>query len=152
MAASRRRPASAVSRTESRKRPDSELAKIIATLEDDHRKVDKLFKKFSELKDTEDDARYRLVNDACRALKIHATLEEELFYPAAREALGENDDVIDEAEVEHASAKQLIADLEQMNKSDPMRDAKFTVLGEYITHHVEEEENEMFPELRKASF
>jgi hemerythrin superfamily protein len=82
-------------------------------------------------------------------LTVHAEAEEEIFYPAAREAI-EEQDLLDEAEVEHASAKDLIAQIEAMDSSDPLYDAKVTVLGEYIDHHVEEEEKEMFPKVKKA--
>jgi hypothetical protein len=76
-------------------------------------------------------------------------VEEEIFYPALREAL-EDDDLVDEAVVEHASAKQLIAELEGMEPGDDLYDAKFTVLGEYVKHHVKEEQNEIFPQAKKS--
>src|SRR4029077_4490037 len=82
-------------------------------------------------------------------LTIHATSEEEIFYPAAREA-GVESDLLDEAEVEHASAKDLIAQIRAMSPDEDLYDAKVTVLGEYIDHHVQEEEQEMFPKCRKA--
>jgi hemerythrin superfamily protein len=82
-------------------------------------------------------------------LTVHAQLEEEIFYPAAREAL-EEQDLLDEAEVEHASAKELIAQLESTKPGAELYDAKVTVLGEYIDHHVKEEEKQMFPKVRKA--
>lgn len=85
----------------------------------------------------------------CEALTVHAQIEEEIFYPAAREAI-DDDDLLDEAEVEHASAKQLIAEIQSMTVEDRLFDAKVTVLGEYINHHVEEEESEMFPEARSS--
>jgi hypothetical protein len=76
-------------------------------------------------------------------------VEETIFYPAARETLDEQD-LLDEAEVEHASAKALIDQLEGMQPNDELYDAKVTVLGEYIEHHVKEEEKQMFPKARKA--
>ena len=82
-------------------------------------------------------------------LTIHATAEEEIFYPAAREA-GIESDLLDEAEVEHASAKDLIAQIRAMTPEDDLYDAKIKVLGEYIDHHVKEEEEEMFPKCRKS--
>lgn len=130
---------------------NSDLQQIIAMLEDDHSKVDKLFKKFEKMKGAEDTSRHELVEQVCTMLKVHTTIEEEIFYPAARDALADDDNLIDEAEVEHASAKQLIADLEQMETSDPMYDAKVKVLGEYINHHVEEEEEEIFPKLKRKA-
>jgi hemerythrin superfamily protein len=82
-------------------------------------------------------------------LTVHATVEEEIFYPAAREAL-EEQDLLDEAEVEHATAKDLIAQIQTMDPSDELYDAKVTVLGEYVNHHVQEEEKQMFPKCKKA--
>jgi hypothetical protein len=77
------------------------------------------------------------------------TLEEELLYPAAHQAL-QDDGGVHEAEVEHTSAKVLIADLESLNVTDDKFDATITVLCEYLSHHVKEEETEMFPQLRRA--
>jgi len=82
-------------------------------------------------------------------LTIHATCEEEIFYPAVREAIDDMD-LMDEADVEHASAKDLIAQLEAAGPQDDHYDAKVTVLGEMIDHHVKEEEGEMFPKASKA--
>jgi hemerythrin superfamily protein len=82
-------------------------------------------------------------------LTVHALAEEEVFYPVARRAISD-DDMMNEADVEHDSAKDLIAQIQSMSSNDEMYDAKVTVLGEYIDHHVKEEENEMFPKVRKA--
>jgi hypothetical protein len=76
-------------------------------------------------------------------------VEEEIFYPAVRAAI-EDDDLMNEAQVEHQSAKDLIEQLEGMDASDPMYAATFTVLCEYVLHHAKEEEDEMFPSARKA--
>jgi hemerythrin superfamily protein len=121
-------------------------------LTQDHKNVQRMFKEFEKLKG--DDARMNeqkaaLVGLACAALTIHAKLEEEIFYPAAREAI-EDEDLLDEATVEHASAKELIAQLADMAPGDALYDAKFTVLGEYVDHHVKEEQEELFPKVRKA--
>lgn len=122
----------------------------IAILTDDHKKVKKLFKDFEKMKEKIDAAdKEAMVEEICDELTLHAEVEEEVFYPAAREAIDE-EDLLNEAEVEHASAKDLIAQLESMDSSDPMYDAKVKVLGEYVDHHVEEEEQEMFPKVRKA--
>lgn len=121
----------------------------IAILMADHKKVKKLFKDFDKLKDKGDIAQKEaIVDQICAELTVHAEIEEEAFYPAAREATGE-EDLLNEAEVEHTTAKDLINQLQSMDPSDPMYDAKVTVLGEYIDHHVEEEEKEMFPKVKK---
>jgi hemerythrin superfamily protein len=84
-------------------------------------------------------------------LTAHTTIEEEIFYPAAREALeDEGQDLLDEASVEHASAKELIGQIMTMSPDDDLYDAKVKVLGEYVDHHAQEEEKEMFPQCRKA--
>lgn len=90
-----------------------------------------------------------MVRAVCAELKAHSTIEEEIFYPAVRAAI-EDEDLMNEAQVEHASAKDLIAQLEGMKPDDPLYSATFTVLGEYVLHHVKEEESEMFPQVRKA--
>lgn len=115
----------------------------IKLLKSDHKEVEAMFKKYPKLKD--DAEKQALADEICLALTVHAQIEEEIFYPAARAAL-EDEDLLDEAEVEHASAKQLIAEIKAMKAGDRLFDAKVTVLGEYINHHVEEEEEEMFPE------
>jgi hemerythrin superfamily protein len=123
---------------------------VITMLTEDHAKVRKMFKQFEKSKDDEDDAaKAALVSEICTESKLHTQIEEECFYPAAREAL-EEQDLLDEAEVEHATAKELISQLESMQPGDELYDAKVTVLGEYVEHHAKEEEKEMFPKVRKA--
>jgi hemerythrin-like domain-containing protein len=82
-------------------------------------------------------------------LTVHATIEEEIFYPAARDAVDE-EPLLNEAEVEHQSAKDLIAQILASDSSDALYDAQVKVLGEYVNHHVAEEEGELFPKLREA--
>jgi len=113
----------------------------------DHRKVEQLFAQYEEEKDGDEETKQQLCERICNELKIHAQIEEELFYPWAREQLDEGE-LIEEALVEHQSAKDLIAQIEAAGQMDETLDAKVKVLGEYIKHHVKEEENEMFPELR----
>lgn len=127
-------------------------ADAIKILTEDHRKVADLFDEFEKMKkkgDADEEAKQYIVETCCAELTIHAQLEEEIFYPAAREAI---DDLglLDEAEVEHASAKQLISELSAMQPGDDLYDAKFTVLGEYVKHHVEEEEGELFKKVKKS--
>jgi hemerythrin-like domain-containing protein len=89
------------------------------------------------------------VQTVCEDLRVHTMLEEEIFYPAVREAI-DDEDIMNEASVEHETAKTLIEQLENMEPDDPNYYATFTVLGEYVLHHVKEEEGEMFPEAKKA--
>lgn len=122
----------------------------ISLLMDDHKKVKKLFSDFKKSKEhASDDEKSELVNEICNELTIHAQVEEEIFYPAVRAAI-DDDDLMDEADEEHDSAKSLIAQLESMEPADDHYDAKVTVLGEYIDHHVKEEHEEMFPKAKKA--
>jgi hemerythrin-like domain-containing protein len=122
----------------------------IEMLIEDHRKVQKMFKQFEKMKDEGDEQQKRdLVEQTCAELKVHTQIEEEIFYPAAREAL-EEADLVAEALVEHGSAKQLIEQLEAMDGGGETFDATFIVLGEYVNHHITEEQNEMFPKLKKA--
>ena len=122
-----------------------------ALLARDHAEVRKLFKEYDKLAEDEADGEERqaLAEQICTMLTAHATIEEEIFYPAAREAQVESD-LLDEAEVEHDSAKDLIAQIQSMSADDELYDAKVKVLGEYVDHHVQEEENEMFPQCRKS--
>ena len=122
----------------------------IALLAADHKKVKGLFSQFSKLKEDGSDAeKSTLVANICNELKIHTAIEEEIFYPAVRQAI-EDSDLMDEALVEHAGAKDLVAQLEGMDATDDLYDAKVTVLGEQINHHVKEEEGDMFPKAKKA--
>ena len=118
-------------------------------LKEDHAKVKQSFKEFEKM-DHEDKATMQeMVRGVCAELKAHTTIEEEIFYPAVRAAI-EDEDLMNEAQVEHASAKDLIAQLEGMQADDPLFSATFRVLGEYVLHHVKEEESEMFAQVRKA--
>ena len=145
--ASRAKPKSGARATRKASSAARKPTDAIALLKADHKEVKGWF---SEYDKTEDDARKQtLADEICKALTVHAQIEEEIFYPAAYEAL-DDDDMLDEAEVEHASAKDLIAQIEASKVGEPLFDAKVKVLGEYIDHHVEEEEKEMFPECRSS--
>ncbi len=123
---------------------------ILTMLKDDHKRVKKAFRDFEKLDAERDQDKCRqLVEHTCGELEVHTALEEELFYPAVRDCIKQQD-LIDEAEVEHMSAKTLIAQLKNMEPDDPKYAATFTVLGEYVKHHIKEEENEMFPLLTRA--
>ena len=147
---SAKRPAKKSAKQSSRavKVPKNEA---IAQLTADHARVKKMFKQYDRLAkaDAADSEKQQVAALICAELTAHATAEEEIFYPAARSALDEPD-LIDEADVEHASAKDLIAQIEGSSPSDDHYDAKVKVLGEYINHHVQEEEGEMFPKVRRA--
>jgi hemerythrin superfamily protein len=119
----------------------------IALLKKDHREVEGYFEEYEELKD--DKAKAELAKKICTALKVHTQIEEQIFYPKARAATKDND-LLDEALVEHAGAKHLIAEIEAMKPGDDLYDAKITVLGEQIKHHVKEEEEELFPEVEES--
>jgi hemerythrin superfamily protein len=123
----------------------------VTLLTADHAKVKKLFKEFADLKEEDGSAEDKstLVAQICNELKVHTQIEEEIFYPAVRRAIDDGD-LMDEALVEHAGAKELIAQLEDMSPDDELYDAKVTVLGDQIQHHVKEEEGEMFPKAKKA--
>lgn len=122
----------------------------IVLLKQDHDEVKKMFKQYQKLAQKGDtDGKVLIANKICAELIAHTIAEEEIFYPAARQAIHE-DGMFNEAKVEHDSAKDLIAQIQSMTPEDPMYDAKVTVLGEYIEHHVEEEESEMFPMVRKS--
>ena len=123
----------------------------IAMLLADHDKVKDLFKQFEELMDQEDKEGQKEVvaQQVCNALKIHAQLEEEIFYPAAREAI-EDDELMNEANVEHEAVMELIEQIEAMHPSDDLYDAKVAVLSEQVEHHVIEEEGEIFPLVKKS--
>jgi hemerythrin superfamily protein len=120
----------------------------IQLLEKDHREVEALFAQFEKL-DNDNDAAEKaaIAFNICKSLKAHTTIEEELFYPAARDVLGD-DDLIEEAVKEHSMAKKLIADIEKL-KTGMRLDMEIKALKLAIEHHVKEEETEMFPQLQE---
>jgi hemerythrin superfamily protein len=122
----------------------------IALLKQDHRTVSQLFEEFAKADEEEQSA---IAQRVCQLLTVHAQIEEELLYPAAKECFDgdeENEDLVNEAEIEHGSAKELIAKIEGMSSDDEHFKATVTVLGEYIKHHVKEEEGQLFPQLKKT--
>ena len=131
----------------SRKGSQSAPRDALALLRADHQVVQELFDKFEKTR--AEDRKGAIAEEICNELTIHAQIEEEIFYPAVREAIRE-EDLIDEATVEHQSAKDLIAQIQGSKPGDELFDAKVKVLGEYIRHHVKEEQNEMFPQVRKT--
>jgi len=115
----------------------------------DHRKVEDLFEQFEQEKEGDEGTRREIAQRICAELTIHAQVEEELLYPWLREQLEDEDmEMVEEAQVEHNTAKDLIAQIEGASDIDEVFNAKVKVLSEYIKHHVQEEENEIFPEVR----
>jgi hemerythrin superfamily protein len=124
----------------------------IAILKADHEAVEDLFDAFEKTDDGDLDAKGTLVRRACELLSVHAIIEEEILYPAARKKLPDEEKTdVDEALVEHFLVKTLIEKFESLRPGEEGFDATFQVLTENVRHHVEEEEGELFPELRKTS-
>lgn len=119
----------------------------ISILREDHRRVDEMFRQFERLRDTR--ARGELANRICVELLIHAHVEEEIFYPAVREAI-DDDDLMDEADIEHATLSALITDIMNLPPDGKGYGARVKVLGDYVRHHVQEEQNRMFSKARQA--
>lgn len=134
------------------RRPGGGLERAIDALTRDHDEVRGMLRDYKALMDHDAPGPQReaLAARICNALTIHATIEETIFYPAARAAVAEDaEDLLDHAEVEHGSLKNLIATIESSDPDDPLYDANVHVLGEYVAHHVQEEEDELFSELRQ---
>jgi hypothetical protein len=116
----------------------------VSLLKEDHDRVKELFDQFKAAKSRT--AKVRIVRAALAELKVHAAIEEELFYPAVRKPIGK--EIMNEADEEHHVAKLLIAELDVMDGSERHFDAKFHVLSENVRHHIEEEEDEMLPKAK----
>jgi hemerythrin-like domain-containing protein len=115
----------------------------VALLVEDHQKVKKLFDEFEKTDDTE--KRKQIAALAIQELKVHAALEEEIFYPSVRKKIEDDEEIMNEADEEHHVAKVLIAELESMKGTESHYAAKFIVLAENVRHHIKEEEDEMLP-------
>ena len=133
------------------KRKPAADGKALELLRADHQRVRTLFTEFDSLKgiDDEDERKAELVDEICYELTLHTMLEEEIFYPVLRSAIND-DDLMDEADVEHAGARELISQLEVMYPGDDHFDATVSVLGEEVGHHIAKEEGEMFEAARRA--
>ena len=117
----------------------------------DHRRVEDLFEQYEAEKEGDDDTKRRIANRICGELTVHAQVEEEFFYPWLRENLDEDDmEMVEEAQIEHNGAKDLIAQIEAAPEIDATYDAMVKVLSEYIKHHVKEEHTDMFPKVSKT--
>jgi hemerythrin superfamily protein len=123
----------------------------IEMLKKDHKEVDGLFDEYETKKEKSRPAdKSRIAKLICRALSVHAAIEEEIFYPTVRKQSEETKKLVDEAAVEHQSLKDIIGRLESASPSDPLYDAGVKVLREYVKHHVKEEEGELFPKVRAS--
>ena len=139
------RRADSTTKSDTRQQPDA-----IRVLTDDHRQVEELFVRFEKSGDGAHKQRQDLVQRITEALSIHASIEEEIFYPAARRFIADAADDVLEALEEHHLVKLTLAELETMDPGHERYGAKVTVLIENVRHHVEEEEGELFPTIRKA--
>ena len=120
----------------------------IDMLIDDHNKVKELFDQFDKAEGRQ--KKKRIAAHALAELKVHAAIEEELFYPVVRQQIDDSEGIMDEADEEHHVAKVLIAELDRMSGKEEHWEAKFTVLAENIRHHIKEEENDMLPEAERT--
>jgi Hemerythrin HHE cation binding domain len=123
------------------------MPNAIQMIRQDHRKVEGLFKKFDHAKSNS--ARKRICGQVIEELEVHTKLEEEIFYPAVRKELGE-EQMVEEAENEHQQAKDIIQELKTMDGEDEQLEEKFAELVESIKHHVEEEQREMLPKAEES--
>ncbi|MFN2463583.1 MAG: hemerythrin domain-containing protein [Candidatus Dormibacteria bacterium] len=121
----------------------------ITVLKNDHKRVEKLFKQFEKLGDGDGKAKQAVVREIITELSQHASIEEQVFYPASRREAQETEDTVLESLEEHHIVKWTLSELDKMKPSDERFDAKVTVLMESVRHHVEEEEEELFPEVAK---
>ncbi|MGE5538145.1 MAG: hemerythrin domain-containing protein [Gemmatimonas sp.] len=138
------------SRSKGRK-SGSQMKDALALLKADHEAVSELVEKYERGKNRMDsDKKEEMAQQICEELTIHAQIEEELFYPALREASEEAEDALAEAEVEHDSVKKLIEEIEGSSPDSELFDAQIKVLGEYVKHHVKEEQTEIFRMAREA--
>ncbi|MGW6918185.1 hemerythrin domain-containing protein [Kitasatospora sp. NPDC054939] len=122
----------------------------IVLLKEDHKTVEKLFKAFEKAEDTAYAEKKEIVDKVVEELTAHAVIEEEVFYPAARKAAPETADHVLESVEEHHVVVWMLSELSGLDPQDERFDAKMTVLMENVRHHVEEEEKDWFPEVRKA--
>ena len=129
-----------------KKRASASGSDAVTLLKQDHREVANLI---DQVEDAEGDELQSIAERICQLLTVHAQVEEELLYPAARKAIDETD-LVAEALVEHNSAKELIAKISELSADEEEYKATVTVLGEYVKHHVKEEEGQLFPKLKKS--
>lgn len=134
-------------RSRSSAKSKSKQQDAIHLLSNDHDEVEKLFKQFKK----SNGRKAEIVQRICTALTVHAEIEEEIFYPAMRDALAAKDEsLMDEAAVEHETIRNLVEEIQDSGSDDEMLAARMKVLCEYVTHHVKEEEGKIFPKAKKA--
>jgi hemerythrin superfamily protein len=139
-------------RTATRAASPAKRQTALEVLKAEHAEVKKLFTQFDKMKKNKDKTgMQRIAQAVCKALTIHARIEEEIFYPALREAASA-DAALDEADVEHTHLKELVAQIETSQPGDALFEARFEVLSEYVEHHVQEEESTIFSKARTADF
>lgn len=132
-----------------RGRSASSASSAVKLLKQDHREVAEALEEFES---ADHEEKQSIAQRICKMLTVHAQIEEELLYPAARDVLDAKDaHLVAEARVEHASVKDLIQQVEQRAELDEEYEAKVEVMGEYVKHHVSEEEKELFPKLERSS-
>src|SRR5215212_5318144 len=122
----------------------------ISLLKDDHRAVERLFKRFEKTGDRALAERRRIVDEIIKELSVHAEIEETVFYPAIREAVPRSEDMVLESLEEHHVVKWVLSELDGMSPDAERFEAKVTVLIENVRHHVKEEESDLFPKVRRA--
>ena len=143
-------PRATITSTKPASRSSAKTEDAIAFLKSEHHDVEELFKRFEGLGDTAHKSRRATVGRMIEALSKHAVIEEQVLYPAVRARVeGEQDDLVLEALEEHHLVKLTLRELESMPSTDERYKAKVTVLTESVRHHVEEEEKELFPDVRK---
>jgi hemerythrin superfamily protein len=130
-----------------KKTPSAKPADAVAMLKADHKKVSALFDQFEKTRAAS--KKKELVAQICQELTVHTQLEEEIFYPAVKAAMRDKE-LVPEANVEHATVKDLIAQVKDVTPGGEDYDAKVKVMSEYVKHHVKEEQNEMFPKALKT--
>ena len=118
----------------------------ITLLKKDHDDVNRMFEEFET---SDEDRKFELAAEICQALTVHATIEEEIFYPQAREAI-DAEDLMMEAEVEHDSARYLIERIQEGELDETQLSAMIKVLKEYVGHHINEEQRKMFPRVKRS--
>ncbi len=122
----------------------------ITLLRNDHAKVRELFAKYRALTERAHKTKQRVVRDIIRELSVHAEIEEQIFYPSVRDAAGETEDQVLESLEEHHIVKWSLDELEKMDPSNERFDAKVHVLIENVTHHIKEEEGDLFKRVRRS--